>query len=997
MNKKIFSLAKVLTNVFALTYGVIFVGRAIALENKTAINAHLGAATYKTVNEKGEEVKVQYFTSDFKSVAEVKEHAKEVTKQVSDEGITLLRNKNNALPLSEGSKVNAYSISSVNLVYSGTGSSGASTKSCVTLEQAFSNAGLELNKDLYQFYKTANENKTYGRGSSSGIGASFGIHEVPWNKLPDSKNNTADIGLFIVARNGGEGNDLDRTTGDRSDLKNGNYLLLNDQERDVLSHLKEMKESGKLSKIVVFINAANPLQCDFEDEYLIDSTLWAPTLGEVGAQSFADILVGKINPSGKSVDTFFKNNSLNPVYANFGDYTYSGTPVSDLLMSNKYVVYQEGIYNGYRYTETRYEDKVLHRDHVGEFSYSDVVTYPFGYGLSYTSFDYSNFSLTDLGDDIELKVTVKNSGEKPGKEAVQIYLQKPYTDYDVINGIEKSAVDLVAFAKTKVLEKNESEELTFKVKKSEMASYDSANAMTYVLDEGDYYFTAARNAHDAINNILTKKGKTLSDGMDESGKNQLVEKVVVDEFDDVLYSLSDTTDNEITNQFDDVDINRYENRGDNKVTYLSRNNWEGTIKFGFDETGKDLQNQVILKGNDDMANDAGYYNYRGMEDDEAVDYPTYSSTKTDYELCDLMNDEEGKPIPYGDKKWDDLLDQLSLKEQVELLSSGLRSTSALASVSKPATIDHNGATGPMMPYNVSKSNNRGLAVLNNDPDQNQTPIAYPANSMASATYNVELILEYGRVWGEDCLWAGYSGLYGPAVNIHRGSYGGRAFEYYSEDPLLSGKIVSSVIKGLSEKGVYSYLKHCALNDQETNREGVNTWANEQTIREIYLKPFEIAIEEGKCASVMTGFNRLGTIWTGAHGFLNKVLRDEFNMSGIAVSDFFHKEYMNLSAGIYNGNDLPDGQADVNELFNDADANIGLALAVRESTHRLLYMVAHSNAMNGLAKGVKIVEVTPGWIVLLDTLNILLLVFTILSLISLITIFVLNKMKIITLK
>ena len=986
MNPKLFSLSKVLTNVFALTLGVLTVGRVIALENSKAINDVLGAKTQEVVNEKGEPVDAVYYASKFKSVKEVKAHAREVAKKVSDEGITLLRNENNALPLKSGDSVNAYSITSADLVYSGTGSSASSTDSCVTFDKAFQEAGLTLNKDLFDFYTEAKNNKTYGRGASSGIGASFKVQEAPWSVLPDAKNNSAEVGLFIVGRNGGEGKDLDITQGSQDDLTKGNYLLLSPQERDVLSHMKQLKDAGTLKKIVVFINSANTIQCDFEEEFGVDALLWAPTLGEVGAQSFADILVGKVNPSGKSVDTFFKDNSLNPVYANFGDYTYSGTKVSDLMISNKYIVYQEGIYNGYRYTETRYEDKILNRANVGDFSYGDTVSYPFGYGLSYSTFAYSNFKVEDEGDDYQLSVDVTNtSTSKAGKESVQFYIQKPYTSYDIENGIEKSSIDLVEFAKTRELGPGEKQNLKVSVKKSELASYDANSSLTYILDEGNYYFTAAKDAHSAINNILSAKGSNVV------GQADLVHRITVDEFDDVSYSLA-ITDQEITNQFDDVDINKYEFAGNNHVTYVSRNNWQGTVKFGYTKDGNALANQVVLTGNDDMAADADYYNYRGMEDDERMDFPTYGSTETSYSLVDMIVDDNGDAIAYDDPKWEKLLDQLTLDEQASLLSAGLRSTAAVASINKPVTIDHNGATGPMMPYNVSENNNRGLAVSNKDPDKKESPIAYPANSMASATYNKELIYEYGLTWGEDCLWAGYSGLYGPAVNIHRGIYGGRAFEYYSEDPVLSGKIVSEVIKGLAKKGVYSYLKHCFLNDQETNREGVNTWANEQTIREIYLKPFQIAIEEGKCASVMTGFNRLGTIWTGAHGFIKNVLRGEFGMSGIAVSDFFHKEYMNLSAGIYNGNDLPDGQANKEELYADADTYAGLAWEMRDATHRLLYMVVHSNAMNGLAEGIIIRDVTPAWIVLLNTLEIVFIVLTVLAASSIAVTFVLLRIK-----
>lgn len=988
MIKKTFSLCKVLTNIFTLSFGVFLVGQNIALKNSVAINGFLGVPTSRVVDENGNTVNINYYSSDFDSIKEVKENSRKITKEVTDEGLILLKNENHALPLKDKAKINAYSISSASLVYAGTGSSGTSSTTQVNLKDALSEDGFILNEDLYSAYESFLSNKTYGRGASSGIGATFGIHEAPWESLPEAKNNAADAGIFVLARNGGEGADLDITTGNKNDMTKGNYLLLSKEEKDVLSHMKELKKEGKLSHIILFINAANPPQLDFPDDYDIDGIIYASTLGEVGARSFADILHGDVNPSGRTVDTFYRNESLNPVYANFGNYTYSGEKVSDQMMSNTYVVYQEGIYNGYYYAETRYEDSVLKRENVGDFTYSDLVAYPFGYGLSYSSFSYSDFKVEEKEDVYTISVRVKNDSDIPGKEAVELYLQKPYTQYDIDNGIEKASVQLIAFDKTELLDAHKEETITFSVPKKDLASYDANTAETYVLEDGDYYFTIGKDSHDAINNILSYKGKTTSDGMDEEGNSSLAGKVHIDDFDDVTYSVSSVTGKEIHNEFDSVDINRYENRGDNSVRYLTRNDWKDTISFGFDSDGNALNSQVKLTGNSDMKNDADFYNYHGMDEDTRSDYPTYGSTKTDYDLIELRVDENNNPIPYDDQKWNDLLDQLILDEEVSLLSAGLRSTSAISSIGKPATIDHNGATGPMMAYNAS-SGNRGLAVTRNDPDKAQTPITYPSNSLVAATFNTRLIEEYGKTWGEDCLWAGYSGLYGPACNIHRGSYGGRAFEYYSEDPVLSGKITAAVIRGLSKKGVYAYLKHCLLNDQETNREGINTWANEQTIREVYLKPFEIAIEEGGCQCVMTGFNRLGTTWTGAHGFLNHVLRDEFGMSGFAVSDFFHKEYMNLSAGIYNGNDLPDGQADFSSLKEDADAYPGLAWAVRDSTHRILYTVVHSNAMNGISKGTHIEDITPVWIILLNTLVISLGVLTVLSVAGLIISFVLR--------
>lgn len=304
-------------------------------------------------------------------------------------------------------------------------------------------------------------------------------------------------------------------------------------------------------------------------------------------------------------------------------------------------------------------------------------------------------------------------------------------------------------------------------------------------------------------------------------------------------------------------------------------------------------------------------------------------------------------------------------------------TCSIDSIGKPQTIEHNGATGPVRPYSDNPTVNRGLALDTDDPDMDEKPCLYPSNGVAAATFNKELVKEYGLAWGEDCLWAGYAGLYGPGLNIHRGAYGGRSFEYFSEDPFLSGMMASELTKGMKEKGTYVYLKHVFLNDQETNREGVSTWANEQSIREVYLRPFQIAIEDGGAECVMTGFNRLGVEWTGNQGFLNSVLREEFGMTGLAVTDYFLTfyldGYMTMPYAMLMGQDLPDGDAlkqggltSDGNYFNAYAQGYGeLAWAMREAAHRILYTVVHSNAMNGFSTGTAVIQVIPQWQTVLE--------------------------------
>lgn len=987
MNKnKLLSASKILTNIFGVLFGIIVLGSIILNENSAAVNSFLSVSTQKMeFSEQSQKILEEnplafdYYPSSFDSVSQVKQNGEKIIEEVVAEGAVLLKNEDNALPLKKGSRsVSLFSTSSVDLVYAGTGSSGTNTSPSADMKTAMERAGFEVNEKLWNWYKDNLD--TYGRGAAGGtVGQTFDIKDAPWEKIgTDAKTdkNYGDAAIFVLSRNGGEGADLTLKGGDASDKTNGNYLQLSPSEISVLKNLNALK--GKVfDKIIVIMNSANQVQCDFVDnpEYGIDALLWCGDLGSTGAYAVADILAGNVNPSGRLTDTFWKEHRYNPVYANWGAYNYSGG--ISWGKSDTYVVYQEGIYNGYRYTETRYEDVVLGRDGAGDFNYDEVVAYPFGYGLSYTDFTYTDFDVSKTEDDkYTVTVKVRNDGDVAGKEVVQIYLQKPYTDYDMENKVEKAAVELVGFDKTDILNPGESAVVTVKVDGSYFASYDAYNAKTYIVDKGDYYFATGKNAHDALNNILALKQQSA-----DYGNAELAYSVNVKKFDAETYSVSESamqsglldTSVKITNQFDNADLNLYEGRGGNKVEYISRSDWEGTVKLGLDENNSDLKNQVVIKGTDEMRADVKAPQVKADD----VEYPVYGSTETSYRLADLRAFDDGnddisddKLIPFNDERWDDLLDQLTWDATVELLRDGFRRTGALGSpvsdIAKPETIDHNGATGPTQPYgsngnaaNPSGSVNQGLAIRLNDPDKDQTPALYPCNGICAATYNTELMEEYGRAWGEDCLWSGYNGLYGPGLNLHRGAYCGRAFEYFSEDGVLTGIISAAMTGGLSEKGVYVYLKHCVLNDQETNREGICTWANEQTIRELYLRGFQIAIEDGGADCVMTGFNRLGVVWTGHQGFCKTVLHNEFGMTGFAVSDWY-QDYMTLGYGILNGNDLPDGTCSASQLDMYREGYGELAWAMRDAVHRILYTVVHSNAMNGKPADMSLTMVTPWW-------------------------------------
>ena len=971
--------SKIFLNIFVIIYGITSVGSEIALANAGAITAFLGQSTQQIINDGESEAIIKNF-SDFTSIKDLKEQANKVTSEVTEEGAVLLKNDNNALPLTNGAKVNLYSSSSVNYIYSGGGSSFAKKSDFITLKEGLEDSNFKVNEGLWNWYS---ENDTYFGdhvSNTSSDKASYAIKDAKWADITtDAKNAEAEAAIFVLSRYGTEATDLKFSGGSATDYSHGNYLELSPTEIDVLTNLKALKDAGKVSKIIVLLNSVNQVECDYINDpaYGIDAVLWVGVGGTAGTRGIGKILSGEVSPSGRLTDTYWLSHHFNPVYANFGSFDNQGGVISSANggKSNRYVVYQEGIYNGYRYTETRYEDVVLESENAGDFNYTDVVSYPFGYGLSYTTFKYSDMKVSEnkTDDTYTVTVTVKNTGAVAGKESVQVYLQQPY----IKGGIEKAAVELVGYAKTKLLAPGETETISVTVDGRWLASYDAYNAKTYVLDAGNYYFTVARDAHDAINNILEQKkldGASVNESkMTGKGDISLVYRFEKEE-DKVTYSVSKVTGNPITNQFDNADLNLYSAANSaNSVVYVSRNNWNDTVKLGMTESHVALNNQVIVTVTPEMIQDGKKGSEKIQKDNIA--YPTYGANNG-MTLASLISIVDGVPqhVAYDDPRWDALLDQLTWEDTVMLLSNGLRKTFGLDSIGKPATIDGNGALGPVGGTNYAYSDNANTATnrfafLYGDPDMDSSPVQYPCASLVAATMNDELAYELGKMIGEDCLWAGYSGLYGLGCNIHRGSYNGRAFEYYSEDPLLSGYITAEQVKGIRSEGVYVYMKHAILNEQEKNREGVNTWANEQTIRQIYARPFQIAIEEGGAENLMTGFNRIGVQWTSQHGFINNVFRAEFGMMGFAVSDYWQNGYMDLVGGILGGCALPDGDtansAEKSALYKYSEGYGALAQAMREEAHRILYVVTNSVAMNGYSASTRFVTITPAWIKLLN--------------------------------
>ncbi len=942
------TLKKAFLNITAGLCAIVFTGNVIAGECAGQINSALGTATSKVVSTLAEgetEGYARYFESKYNSIAELKAAGEAKVREVEGEGIVLLKNDNNILPLKEGSDVALVGVTILDPVYGGTGSGAVDANGAANYYDVMTQAGYNVvDKALLDYYveKEAKRN-------------AHEIGEIKWSKV--KKNNGDTIGngedvIFVVGRVGGEGNDVTVTIDDTLD---DDYLKLNENELSILEGLKELKDDGKIRSITMIINSANPMSVGFlnDEAYGVDAALWVGSVGQTGIYAVGDVISGKTNPSGSLPDTWWVDNQLNPVQNNFGSYTYADANNFDLGTNankfNQYVVYQEGIYVGYKYTETRYEDVVMGTPNAGSFNYNSVVGYPFGFGLSYTSFSFSDMQVEKTGEgrqtsyDVSVKVT--NTGAVAGKKTVQVYAQKPYTEYDKQNGIEKAAVELAGYGKTAILQPGESEVVKVNVPEYFLTSYDATGTGVYILDEGHYYLTVADDSHAAVNNILAAKGMTTENGMTAAGDASLTYGMDYT-FDAETYAASYGTGSEVKSLFADADVNRYEGSGDNSVVYYSRSNWAGTVTSGPVQLAMTAQIAADAKLDDSDLPDA-----TGME------FPTMGES-ANLQLVNMMD------YDYDDPQWDIFMDQLTYEQMAKLCANGLRMTINIDAIGKPLTVDHNGPSGVTQKYSVGEN---GYAVQTNDPQKDIKGTCYPCNGIIAATFNDELIREVGELIGEDAMWAGYAGLYGTGLNIHRSPYAGRVFEYYSEDGTLTGLVDAAETLGIQSKGVYVYNKHFVLNDQENNRAGIATWVNEQALRENYLRAFELPIVNADAKCVMTAFNRLGAQWAGAYTeLLTDWLRGEAGMEGFAVTDMYDDTYMVKANEVVAGNDIPDNYVgdDISQFAaygpNGTTPNAAVAQALRTSSKRVLYTVLHSRGMDGISSNTQIVSVTPWW-------------------------------------
>ncbi|WP_062461422.1 glycoside hydrolase family 3 C-terminal domain-containing protein [Demequina soli] len=902
------------------------------------VASQLGNGTYTFTNSaESEGWDTSYYESDYADMDAVDVAAKDLVEEIAAGGMVLAKNEGGALPLASGAQVTMLGRAAADPVFGGAGSGSVDTNSAVTPRAGLENAGFGVNDQVYSTIEAFAAENTRGHIEMDQPDIStYNIGELPVDQYEAQASTFADYGdagIVFIGRPGGEGGDLttDMTGWDDNAIEGQHQLELNQDEKDLIALAKESFDT-----VVVVVNASTTLEMgDLQDDPGVDSIILAGSPGASGFNALGGILDGDVNPSGRTVDTWAADFTADPTFANFGSFIYDNIeasyPVSatESATSNATVTsdapffnYAEGIYFGYRYYETAAAE--------GFIDYDKSVVYPFGYGLSYTDFAW-NVTDTQAGatdGTIAVTVEVTNTGDVAGRDVVELYYSAPYTK----GGIEKPEVVLGDFAKTGMIEPGASESVTLEVAVEDMASYDYMTNQAYVLEAGDYDLTVQTDSH------------TVAAGTEPF--TYTVDSDVVYAGDD--HRASDAS--AVTNEFDDVSAAFTTTGEAGKIPVFSRADFAGT--FPTAPTGDQLTaSEDTVKRFEAWDAEAAAAAFEG-------DKPT-TGASSDLSLIDMRG------LAKDDPKWDELLDSLTVSEMTDMLLNGAYQTAAIGSIGKPTTLEPDGPAGFSSFINSSING-----------------VAYPSEVLIAQTWDVELGNAMGTMLGNEALQKGINGWYAPAANLHRSPFEGRAFEYYSEDPVLSGSMATSVANGVATKGVYVTLKHFAMNEQETNRvnNGPATFATEQTIREVYLKPFEMAVkgvtmdvkylsdDQGTVSEttiglggVMSSFNRIGATWAGgSEALMTNVLRDEWGFEGFTITDFNLYPYMNPNQGISAGTDLT-LTFQPSKSFQDTSSAKAVT-DIRNATHNILFTVANSNAMNGLAPGATVDYTPPTWVV-----------------------------------
>lgn len=866
-----------------------------------------------------DEVTSVYPTQKATNKAEAFANAQEVNLKLAEEGFVLLKNENAALPMNKGARISVFSKNSVNLSYGGSGSGGFDTSNNKDLYESLNDAGFVTNPTLKRFYESSQSGPVRTANSSdldNGDNQKIATAETPQNKYTDTVKNSyadySDAALVVITRIGGEGFDLPRYQGDSEGAvsPDSHYLELDQNEIDLLTAVTD----GTFKRVVVVFNTPSSFEATFlkDSAYAafadkIDAAVWIGFTGSNGITALGEILNGDVNPSGRLVDTWAADFTKNPSFVNFGTGCLPDT--TDKYDGGMYysVDYEEGIYVGYRYYETRGETD-------GEDWYNANVVYPFGYGLSYTTFDWTvgdaSASKIELGTTITVPVTVKNTGSVAGKEVVQLYASAPYT----LGGIEKAHKVLVGFAKTKLLQPGESETVTVSFDPYSAASYDYRDANSngfsgYELEAGEYTLYVSRNAHESEKAIALNLAADVQIGTDP------------------------TTDSGVVNRY--TDSEDFLDSDWQLDTMLSRADWEGTWP-----TPQTAQQHA---GTDRLYEEIRSEEHNNPTDFDSEEYPWFGEEPT-LTLRDLLPSAEAEDyepvVSYDDERWEELMMGCDEEEMIALINNGAYHTLAMESVGLPATIHGDGPSG--FTCFMSKEQVNGTCQ-------------YVSEPVMASTWNINLMNELGEAIGEEgtigdkATGQPYSSIYAPGVNIHRSPFGGRCSEYFSEDPFISGMMGAAEVQGIQSRGVLPTVKHFVANEQETHRSigGDLSWLSEQALREIYLKPFEYTVKLGETRGIMTSFNRIGTRWTGGdYRLLTEILRNEWGFNGLVICDFNTiPQYMIPRMMFYAGGSL-DLATQQSAMWTDCDtSDAGDAIVLKRAVKDVMYALVNSNAMN----------------------------------------------------
>lgn len=790
---------------------------------------------------------IEYDSSTEAGVA-ARENAAQVSEDISDEGIVLLKNQDDLLPLADAN-LNVFSFASFNLILGGGGSGGSNQSQSVTFYDALAEQGITVNPELKATLEEA--------GAKTSTGNSNGLLQIASSMLKPAEGEPApdyltdDVmaqaaqfsgtALVVIGNDGVEGSDM-----------SPEQLRLTDEQRELFDVV-----TASFDDVVVVVNSGNQMELGFLDEYpQIRSAVWIGTPGPRGAVSLAKVLTGDVNPSGRLTDTYAYDVTSAPAVANVGDFDYANAKRS-------YMDYEESIYVGYRYYETRYAG-----DEAG---YAQAVQFPFGHGLSYTTFAHEATAPRVEGDTISVDVTVTNTGGTAGKDVVQVYFSAPWTP----GGIEKSAIELAGYDKTATLQPGESETVTVTFDVRDMASWDTEGHGAYLLEAGTYQVSVRTDVHTPV----AQFDHTVAE--------------------DVVYATDADTGAELTNRFDYVE-------GD--LTYLSRADWEGTYPQA-PEAGATASDELLARMDPEIEPAEGQT-------------PTYGADNG-LVLADLAG------LDHDDPQWEEFLDQLTLDEQVDLFAKGAYRTHAVDRLGIPAMDLLDGPAGLNSLFSSLEA------------------AAYPTQIVVASTWNDDLARALGESVGTEANAYGIEGWYAPGMNLHRTALGGRDFEYFSEDPHLSGKMSAAMVSGAESKGVLTFMKHFALNEQEVNaRSGVNVFVDEQALRELYLKPFEITVKEADPTGAMSSFINMGGVWAGANEqLLQDVLRGEWGFEGVVSTDAVLGAWMDPGLAARYGNDLMlamlPGSDKATKAAVDEDP-VGVGNALRDRVHTVLYTTLQTN-------------------------------------------------------